>query len=42
MVTGGKKLGNWMKVIKRYEVPVIRDLMHNTINIINCWRRDKV
>ena len=42
VVTGGKKWGNWMKVIERYKVPVIRDLIHNMINIINCWGSDKV
>lgn len=36
---GGRKL-NWMKVVKRYKLPFIREIsiryiMYNTLNIIN-------
>ena len=36
----GRGLGHWMQAVKRYKLPVIRqistrDIMHNMINIIN-------
>ena len=40
VVTRGAGLGKWMKAVKRYKLPVIRqissrDVMYNMINIIN-------